>query len=81
MREYKLVEAALQAMGDDEDTVKVIMDGQTKSTEENMEHTNNGAALHSDKTVRFSTKRDTATIHMKGEKEKGSVSRSHKANP
>ena len=54
MREYKLVEAALHAMGDDEDMVKVIMDGQTKSTDEDMKtmkDANNGAEGHSDKTV------------------------------
>ena len=83
MREYKLVEAALHAMGDDEDIVKVITDGQNKSTDKDMEtlnDANNGAEDLSDKTVRFSTKKETATIHMKGEKEKGSVSKGQKAN-
>ena len=83
MREYKLVEAALHAMGDDEDIVRVITDGQNKSTIKDMktmEDTNNGAEDLSDKTVRFSTKNETATLQIKGEKEKGSVSNSQKAN-
>ena len=60
MREFKLVEAALQAMGDDEDIVKVITDGQNKSTikdMKNMEDANSGAEDPSEKMVRFSTKK------------------------
>ena len=83
MREFKLVEAALHAMGDDEDIVRVITDGQNKSTDKDMKtmkDANNGAEDLSDKTVRFSTKNETATLQIKGEKEKGSVSNSQKAN-
>ena len=83
MREYKLVEAALHAMGDDEDIVRVITDGQNKSTIKDMktmEDATSGAEDPSEKMVRFSTKNESATLQIKGEKEKGSVSNSQKAN-
>ena len=83
MREFKLVEAALHAMGDDEDIVKVITDGQNKSTikdMKNMEDANSGVEDPSEKMVRFSTKNEAATIQIKGEKEKGNASNSQKAN-
>ena len=83
MREFKLVEAALHAMGDDEDIVKVITDGQNKGTMKdmkNMEDANSGVEDPSEKMVRFSTKNEAATIQIKGEKEKGNASNSQKAN-
>ena len=70
-------------MGDDEDIVKVITDGQNKSTIKdmsNMEDAHSGAEDSSEKMVRFSRKNESATIQIKGEKEKGSVPNSQKAN-
>ena len=83
MREFKLVEAALHAMGDDEGIVNVITDGQNKGTMKdikNMEDANSGVEDPSEKMVRFSTKNESATVQIKGEKEKGNVSNSQKAN-
>ena len=76
MREFRLVEAALQAMGDDTDIVRVITDGQGKSTSINMssmEDANGGADDSSEKMARFSKKNESVTLQIKGEKEKGSV--------
>ena len=83
MREFRLVEAALQAMGDDTDIVRVITDGQNKSTSKNMsnmEDANGGAEDSSEKMVRFSKKNESATLQIKGEKEKGSVPNIQKTN-
>ena len=77
MREFRLVEAALQAMGDDKDIVRVITDGQGKSTSINMssmEDANAGAEDSSEKMARFSKKNESVTIPMKGEKEKTQTS-------
>ena len=81
MREFRLVEAALQAMGDDTDIVRVITDGQGKSTSINMssmEDANAGAEDSSEKMARFSKKNESVTLQIKGEKEKGSVPKSEK---
>ena len=81
MREFKLVEAALHAMGDDDDIVKVITDGQNKSTSKDMssmEDANGGAEDSSEKMARFSKKNESVTLQIKGEKEKGSVPKSEK---
>ena len=77
MREFRLVEAALQAMGDDKDIVRVITDGQGKSTSINMssmEDANAGEEDSSEKMARFSKKNESVTIPMKGEKEKTQTS-------
>ena len=85
MKEYNLVNQALQAFEEDGDIVEVVMNDQRKTTEKKMEDTNDGNTVHPDqRRVKFSARDEKATIHVeeeKGEKDKKSVSKStHRAH-